>query len=537
MAKSFKALGNTLKTIANQFDEKSNETKFKTLQLLHKTPLPPHKEWADYQDLLLFLSAHPNNDAFTELLNKEKERFSKLIKKASNASRAQLQNTGLPHTTILSSYSHDMLEYLTQDSSIEMSFDYSSEEEIQLNDILQFTLPELEKVLTAAGNTQEDLLTELQVKEHQFLPFLIDQFSKLNNEPLLKDYFWNKLGVYVELKSEEAKFSKLYNRLSFDKTYFHNDLLRSFDHIELLNSEIPVYTILKPEETEELIQVMRTSLLLMGRETDPTTFIDRRSLRFYQLERGVSIAIYGMTPNRQLPMESYVGYTLFKNGYPAAYGGAWVHGKKALFGINIFEQMRGGESGYIFMQLLRVYRQVFGVDYFEVEPYQYGLDNPEGIASGAFWFYYRYGFRPLDRELNSLAESEYTKIKSKKGYRSNEKTLTRFTESNIALNLGTVIPEGVHELRKKVTDYIAREYNGQRSVAIKESIAWFRDKANFIRLCNKYEEAMLPDIALTARALYIKDEARLELLKEMILTKPGDMYAFQEALVGFYDIG
>jgi hypothetical protein len=234
-------------------------------------------------------------------------------------------------------------------------------------------------------------------------------------------------------------------------------------------------------------------------------------------------------------LESYAGYTLFKNGYPAAYGGAWVHGRKALFGINIFEQFRGGESGFLFIQLLRVYRQAFGVDYFEVEPYQYGLDNPEGIESGAFWFYYRYGFRPLDKQLNKIAEDEYSKIKSKKGYRTAAKTLVRFTESNIALNLGTKVPEGVHELRERITKYIASNYNSNRTEAVSDSLSWFRDKANFIRMCSKYEEAVLRDIALMAKTLNVQSEAKFELLKEMIPAKPTDMYTFQELLVEFLE--
>ena len=119
-------------------------------------------------------------------------------------------------------------------------------------------------------------------------------------------------------------------------------------------------------------------MVLTGRETDTSTYMDENSFRLFELERGISVAIYGMTPERQLPLESYVGYTLFKNGFPAAYGGAWVFGERSLFGINVFEQFRGGESGFILCQLLRVYRQAFNVNYFEVEPYQFGLDNPEG---------------------------------------------------------------------------------------------------------------------------------------------------------------
>jgi hypothetical protein len=535
MSKSFKALFTTLKQTANQIDDVANDKKLKALQLIHKTPLPAFKEWTEYQNLLLFLSAHPINETFLTLANKEKDRFAKYIKKAKNADKTKLKNSGLPYTTTLSSFSYDLLVALTEKQDVKMVFDYSSEEQILLNDVLQFTLPDMEKLLTSAGNVREDLLSELQVKEEQFLPFLLDQFSKLNHEPYIKDYFWNKLSVYVQLNSEQEKFSKLYNQLSFDKPYYHTDLLRSFDHVELINRELPYFMNLSVAQQDELIDVMRSALIFLERETDPTTYIERRSIRFYQLERGISVAVYTMTPNRQLPLETYAGYTLFKNGFPAAYGGCWLHGKKSLFGINIFEQFRGGESGYLFMQLLRVYREAFGVDYFEVEPYQYGLDNPEGIESGAFWFYYRYGFRPLDKTLEKIAADEYEKIKSKKGYRTPAKTLIRFTESNIALKLGNKVPEGIHAQREKITNYIARNYKGNRTEALLDSMAWFKDKSNFNRLCNKYEESVLKDISLLAHTLNIQSDAKFQLLKEMIVSKPFDMYTFQELLVDFYE--
>ena len=140
--------------------------------------------------------------------------------------------------------------------------------------------------------------------------------------------------------------------------------------------------------------VVKNSMAITARETDPTTYMDAGSLKVYHLERGVSIATYSMIPSRQLPLESYIGYTAFKNGFPVAYGGFWVFGDRSNFGINIFESYRSGESGFVMIQLLRVFRQVFHIKTFEVEPYQFGLDNPEGIVSGAFWFYYRFGFRP-----------------------------------------------------------------------------------------------------------------------------------------------
>lgn len=95
---------------------------------------------------------------------------------------------------------------------------------------------------------------------------------------------------------------------------------------------------------------------------------------------------------------------MFKNGLPIAYGGSWIWADQAKFGLNILEPYRGGESGYVMCQLLRVYQQVFGLKMIEVDAYQFGLDNPDGIRSGAYWFYYRYGFRSMTEALCLLAE-------------------------------------------------------------------------------------------------------------------------------------
>ncbi|MBC7862602.1 MAG: hypothetical protein IAF38_06470 [Bacteroidia bacterium] len=168
-----------------------------------------------------------------------------------------------------------------------------------------------------------------------------------------------------------------------------------------------------------------------------------------------------------MAFDSYIGYMMFKNGLPIAYGGAWIFFNRALIGINIFDAYRGGESSFLFAQLLRVYHQRFKVDSFSVEPYQYGKDNPEGISSGAYWFYYRFGFRSDDEKLKFLAEEETEKIKTIKGYRSPANVLKQFTNSNITLNLKEKTEEqDAGKISLEISKYIALNFNGNRSAAL-----------------------------------------------------------------------
>lgn len=235
-----------------------------------------------------------------------------------------------------------------------------------------------------------------------------------------------------------------------------------------------------------------------------------------------------MTPERQLPFESYIGYTLFKNGYPCAYGGSWVFGRRALFGINIFDWFRGGESGYVFCQLLRVYRQYFGIDDFEVEPYQYGQDNPDGIKSGAFWFYYRYGFRPVDSTLRVLAAKEAERIRSDKNYRTSERTLIQFTESNIAWAIKPVSQIRLENITKKISHYIQKKYHGNRLKAEEESVIAF---SNLVKKKIKNVTPSIVEAALWCCAYEITKPKEVNLLYQMSKAKPVDPYRYQQLLL------
>jgi len=365
-----------------------------------------------------------------------------------------------------------------------------------LSEILKFTLPPFERDLAVVDPSDEDLLLELGIQPKNKLSFILQQFDELNDRPQLKDYFFDALGMTVRVLPKSEKFSRLYNRIPVSKRFEHSEILRKFDHMALLNQALPEAKKLSDTERSNVIDVIKKSMTLTARETDPATYLDPSTLRLYELERGISIAHFTMTINRKLPLEYYIGFTLFKNGLPASYGGAWVFGKRALFGINVFEAYRGGESGYIMCQLLRSYRQAYGVDYFEVEPYQYGADNPDGIKSGAFWFYYRYGFRPLDQSLNKLAETEFQKIKSQKGYRSSERTLLRFIESNIALNLGNGIPPTVPEVAAKITKYIIKNFGGDRRVAIDHTVDAFKQKNKIKEPLTHAERLILEEVAM-----------------------------------------
>lgn len=478
---------------------------------------------------LMFLLAYPQSEKQESFTLKKLNTLTNAIKNKTTAFKNKLQNSGLPFTNMSVQFTHDCIIWLQQQPDIKVAFQNFVNDEVDLSGLLSLTLNVAERAETSAGLNAGDLLVSLDVKQPLILDFLLNEFQKLS-QPLVKDYLFDKAGLQCTIKPKSNFFSLAYNRFIRSKTFYHEEILKKFDYKSVLDSEINDAVSLSEADELALIKTIKFAMALTNRETDTVTYMDETTLQYFELERGISVAIYGMTSQRQLPFESYIGYTLFKNGFPYAYGGGWVFGQRAMFGINIFEWFRGGESGFVLCQLLRVYKQVFGVERFEVEPYQYGLDNPDGIASGAFWFYYRFGFRPVDTTLRKLAASEFEKIRKNKTYRSSSKTLLRFTESNIELSLHCSQKVTIEKVTGSISKLIRSRFKGNRLLAEQTCLKSFVDKLKKEKITYN-NQTNFTEVALWSKAFDLKQKQQLQILADMALIKPIDPYKYQALLL------
>lgn len=522
-----------LTEVVSRYDDQSISALKNDLRQLKSLTLPQNQSLGKYNNILIFICAHPADAEVLKLAEGELHRIATHFKKLSLKNKERWINSGLPYTEIVSNFSMDLVSWMIK-QNFKVELNGFEEQGKEYKNILKITLPEVEKEITAVEDQNVSLLNALRVGKKNILPFLLAEFERLKDFPSVKDYLFDALKLSFIIPLKEVQWCKSFNKLSFQQVFYHDQLLKKFDHVSLLNTPVNNKIDLNIDQRNELIRVCKLKLILLQRETEPVSYMDEKSLSYFELERGISIAFFTMIPERQLPVESYVGYTLFRNGYPAAYGGAWILGPRALFGINVFDWFRGGESGYILCQLLRTYRQVFSIEYFEVEPYQYGLGNPEGIESGAFWFYYKYGFRPLDAKLEKLAANEQKKIKTVKEYKTNKDTLEHFTESNIALQLGHSIPIAMWQIRMQITEMIHKKFKDNRAEAEKQCVENFRLKTIFKRELDKHQMKVMTDVALMAEAFEWNSENIFRLLEQMVLEKPKDVYAHQKILLKLF---
>jgi hypothetical protein len=183
-----------------------------------------------------------------------------------------------------------------------------------------------------------------------------------------------------------------------------------------------------PREGESLIDLARATMATRGRDLDAFSYGDPGDVRIVDDLGGLQWAVIGMRPERRAPFRAAYGYLMLRNGVPVGYGQT-----DTLFGctdiaFNAFPAFRGGEAAYLLARLLAMAKAVFGARSFTLEPYQLGYENEEGIVSGAWWFYHKLGFRPRNRRILALAETELRRMQRDPAYRSPPRVLRRLAE-------------------------------------------------------------------------------------------------------------
>ena len=98
-------------------------------------------------------------------------------------------------------------------------------------------------------------------------------------------------------------------------------------------------------------------------------------------------------------------------------------------GFNLYYTFRQGETAWLYARLLKLFHQHFGVDTFTIDPYQLGHENEEAIASGAFWFYGKLGFRSQSIKIRNLADREEHRIAASPAYRTPPRILRKLCEA------------------------------------------------------------------------------------------------------------
>lgn len=309
---------------------------------------------------------------------------------------------------------------------------------------------------------------------HDLLQWIVTMVHRIADSTLMREQLFALFGITTKWTVPAGAPTLLTARGLATALAFHDGVLQRHASLpEALQLPEPRRMQLSRSKQRDLCDVAKGVLCGMQRETDPVTFADESSTMFFDMGMGVGVALYSMQPDKRMALQTYIGFMAFKNRVAIAYGGGWVLGTESGFGVNVFPAYRGGESAQIIAQIMRLYSQGFHVRSFTIDPYQLGMGNPDGIASAAFWMYYRLGFRPQQPLLAALASKEFAKLQRNDTFRTPASVLRQLSHASMrwtdptSLDHQPLTPDRHGDV---VTAFVISKFDGDRAAALAHAI-------------------------------------------------------------------
>jgi hypothetical protein len=280
--------------------------------------------------------------------------------------------------------------------------------------------------------------------------FLVRRFEALPADPFLVEAYYEELGLSLELRPGARTPARTHARLRIPRVpmaFQSGPLDRGRPDVAAAVRRRPRVRVLSRAEGARCIELARESMVTRSRDLDVFAFGDPRDVRLLDCGGGLAFAAIGFRPERRLLLEAVYGFLTLKNGVPigyvlnsALYGSAEV-------AFNVFETYRGAEAAHVYGWVLACVRHLFEVDTFTIYPYQLGQGNEEGLASGAWWFYQKLGFRPRDRGALALMRKELARLRREPGRRSSRAVLEALADHNVYLALAGERADVIGETR------------------------------------------------------------------------------------------
>ena len=399
-----------------------------------------------FHDALLFLRAFPQSRKVVRLTENLLTGISRqLARLQESAADLHLldseQFSGIAGTTISDTFTYDVARWLVQRYPKQLTVDWDFDEQgrqmavslphfcplLADDSLVEADTPYLRWLETAAGDSE------------QILPWLLRCIEGMRGTMLQKTALYDALKIHMSWKLADSPASRTHARHDPPAMYLHREPLIPRNQVSLTNElasqAIPIRKLSRPEG-EQLLDKVRAALTVRYRELYGTTRGDSASVVEAEVGRGVHIFLWGLPPERRLPLRAYHAGITFKNGVPINYIEGISLFEWMEVGFNTFYAFREGETAWIYSKVLHVLNQLTDVTCFSVYPYQLGDENEEAIKSGAFWFYRKLGFRPGRPELLTITQREEEKIASKPGYRTPAHVLRTLAAGHVFYEFG-----------------------------------------------------------------------------------------------------
>jgi hypothetical protein len=307
------------------------------------------------------------------------------------------------------------------------------------------------------------------------LQWLLDRLHQRGFAPELERHLFESLNLPLVWDLSGCRDSVTHARLPVRRVFYHRTIVRErpADFAAEVRKPIGALEVVAPRRADRIIDAARSALSQREREFHVIVHANRDEVYRVACGRGLEVYVLGLVKPLRLTLEADFGALLVKNGVPIGYGYSVHLFDRADIGINIFPTYRAGESPFVFARFASVFHHHFGARKLIMRRYQLGWQNPEGIESGSFWFYYKLGFRSVDAKVRALADAEAARLARRPGARSGTPMLRKLAKCDMVLATdGTSAHDfrdsDIKALGLAVTRMIERRYGGDRARALRD---------------------------------------------------------------------
>jgi hypothetical protein len=424
------------------FGHAAGVTKLTLLGLCLRARLRSARDVARLHEMLCFMRAYPDDARVLAAVEDLLARFAQRADLRHH--RAALADSGIAGTTIYFRFFHAQAQWLTQHWPAHLTLDRS---DIEADTLIARALPVLLTSIEVEALRELKLsgyaaLDRLRARGETDAAFLVRRIAAMPGSGPTRQAFADAIDASFELRPGIDTPSRTHAK--FDRApfaYRRTPLIRERPDLRTELARTPrAIRRLSARRGQQIVNLARGAMATRARALEAFSYANARDVWMIDDGDGLAYALSGALADRRHTIAAIYGGLTLRNGVPIGYLQADVVGRMAALSFNTFDTFRGGEAAFTFARLLAALRHAFGTTSFSIEPYQLGQGNEEGLASGAWWFYYKLGFRPRDAATLRLVRAELERVRRNARHRSSEATLRTLAARHMFFDLDPAHP-------------------------------------------------------------------------------------------------
>ncbi|HUF89166.1 MAG TPA: hypothetical protein VMR66_04215 [Gemmatimonadota bacterium] len=462
-----------LERIRDHFGGSAAVQKLELLDALAGRSLPDANRIARLHDALTFLRAYPDD---ADVLDRVEAMLGSFADRADlRRNRRGLVDSGIAGTELRSEFYWPTALWLAERWPDRLSVDWRGfENASRLVGLLHLLVPYSETPgLDGFDYSAEEWSGRLKGPKETDAEFLVKRFRAMRADSFGRETLYDQLDIPIRLSpgpgTPSRTKAKVPSRIHFQTRPL--DRTRP-DVAKAVRTRPRSVRPLSGREGRRLVDLAREAMVTRSRDLDAFAYADPGTVRMVDCGDGLQFACMGTRPERRLLFEAVHGFLTLKNGVPIGYVLLSALFRSVEVAYNVFDTYRGGEAARVYGHVLAMARELFHAETFAVNPYQLGYDNEEGLKSGAWWFYYKLGFRPDDPRVKRLVRRELAHLKKAPRHRSGVATLEKLSSEYLFLDLAGRNEASIGRIDLGtvglgISRYLARRFGADRERGIR----------------------------------------------------------------------